>query len=219
MPGILDPTIPVDIGEQSQRQRIIDAMIESCAEKTYAATTIADIVKRASISRTTFYKRFPNKRACFDGALDFCIEALRSTAVESHDPLDPPAEALHKAAAATLELMAAKPALTQLVMGDAPTVEPAIVDRYRQLVIPAVTGLWKTADRSKRPHANPDLAFGRVQVLIFNQIAAGRTKQLPELLPEILYIGLLPLAGHEEATRQAQIITANSNGSDSPAAR
>src|SRR4249919_64194 len=61
VPGVLDPTIPIDIGEQSQRQRIIDAMIESCAEKTYAATTIADIVKRASISRTTFYKRFPNK--------------------------------------------------------------------------------------------------------------------------------------------------------------
>ncbi len=214
MPGVLDPTIPADIGEQSQRQRIIDAMIESCAEKTYAATTIADIVKRASISRTTFYKRFPNKRACFDGALDACLETLRAAAAEAHDPSDPPAEALRKAARAGLDLMAGKPALAQLVMGDALTVEPELVDRYREMVIPAVEGLWN-GNAPEQLHSDPNLAFGRVQVLIFSQIAAGQTKRLPELLPEIVYIGLLPMAGHEEATRQAQLVTddTDSNGS------
>lgn len=206
MPGVLDPTIPVDIGEQSQRQRIIDAMIESCAEKTYAATTIADIVKRASISRTTFYKRFPNKRACFDGALDACLETLREAAEEARDPSDPPAEALRKAAAATLELMASKPALAQLVMGDALTVEPRLVDRYRTIVIPAVEGLWNGAS-PEQLHSDPNLAFGRVQVLIFNQIAAGRTERLPELLPEIVYIALLPMTGHEQATKEAQLVS------------
>lgn len=210
MPGVLDPTIPVDIGERSQRQRIIDAMIESCAEKTYSATTIADIVKRASISRTTFYKRFPNKRACFDGALEHCLDALQEVATDAYDPSDQPAETLRKATAATLEMMAAKPALAQLIVGDAVTVEPAIVRRYRELVVPAVEGLWATDGSSAGSHTDPKLAFGRAQVLIFNEIAAGRTAQLPELLPEIVYVALLPFAGHEEAARQASIAT---NGS------
>jgi AcrR family transcriptional regulator len=213
VPGLLDPTIPVDIGEQSQRQRIVDAMIESCAEKTYAATTIADIVKHASISRTTFYKRFANKRACFDEALDFCLETLQTAAAASRDPSDSPPEALRKAIAATLELMAAKPALAQLVMSDAVTVEPAIVDRYRELVIFAVERLWDAAAEPKRSHADPVLAFGRAQVLIFSQIAAGRTARLPELLPEILYVALLPRAGHEEAARQAQMAANDDNRS------
>ncbi len=217
MPGVLDPTIPVDIGEQSQRQRIIDAMIESCAEKTYAATTIADIVRRASISRTTFYKRFSNKRACFDGALEDCLETLQTAALEARDQADSPAEALRKAATAMLELMADKPALAQLVLGDAMTVEPAIVDRYRELVIPAVEELWN-GDGPKQPHTDPGLAFGRVQVLIFSQIAAGHTKRLPALLPEIVYIGLLPMAGHEEAARQAQLV-ADDNHSNGSATR
>jgi len=202
--GVLDPTIPPDISEQTQRRRIIDAMVECCAEKTYAATTIADIVKRASISRTTFYKRFPNKRACFDGALDHCREVLRDTAAAAHERSDPPAVAVRKAAAATLGLMAARPALAQMVMGDAITVEPAIIERYRQLVIPAVEGLWDGAAEPKRSYADPRLAFGRAQVLIFSQIAAGRTAQLPDLLPEIVYIALLPFAGHDEAVRAAQ---------------
>lgn len=217
MPEVLDPTIPIDIGEQSQRQRIIDAMIDSCAEKTYAATTIADIVKRASISRTTFYKRFPNKRACFDGALEDCLEALQTAASEACDQADRPAEALRKAVTAILDLMADKPALAQLVLGDAMTVEPAIVDRYRELVIPAVEGLWN-GDGPEQPHTDPALAFGRVQVLIFSQIAAGHTKRLPELLPEIVYIGLLPMAGHDEAAKQAQLV-ADAKCSDGAAPR
>lgn len=179
-------------------------MVDCCAEKTYAATTIADIVKRASISRTTFYKRFPNKRACFDGALDHCLEVLRATAAAAHERSDPPAEAVRKAAAAALGTMAAQPALAQLVMGDAITVEPAIVERYRQLVIPALEGLWDVAGEPKRSYADPRLAFGRAQVLVFSQIAAGRTAQLPDLLPEIVYIALLPFAGHDEAVREAQ---------------
>jgi AcrR family transcriptional regulator len=209
---VLDPTIPIDIGEQSQRQRIIDAMIESCAEKTYAATTIADIVKRASISRTTFYKRFSNKRACFDKALDSCIEALRTTAAEAHAPSDAPPEAVRKAAAAMLELMGSRPALAQMVAGDAVTVEPAVVSRYRKLLIPALEGLWNAAGEPRRSQADPGLAFGRIQVLIFSQIAAGRTAQLPGLLSEVVYIVLLPFAGHEEAVRQAQV--ADGGGSD-----
>ena len=42
-----------------------------------------------------------------------------------HSPADPPAEAVRKAVAAILELMAAKPALAQLLMGEAVSVEPA----------------------------------------------------------------------------------------------
>lgn len=219
MPGVLDPTIPIDIGERSQRQRIIDAMIESCAEKTYAATTIADIVKRASISRTTFYKRFPNKKACFDGALDSCVEELRATASAAHGPTDTPAEAVRKAAAATLDLMATRPALAQLVMGDAVTVDPAVIDRYRKLLIPALENLWDGDGDPQARHSDPGLAFGRVQVLIFNQIATGRATRLPMLLPEVVYSTLLPFAGDAEAARQAQIAagdpraSSGSNGS------
>lgn len=205
MSGVLDPTISPDIGEQNQRRRIIDAMVECCAEKTFAATTIADIVKRASISRTTFYKRFANKRSCFDGALDHCIDVLREATVAAHDPADPPVEAVRKAATATLKLMASRPGLAQLVMGDAVMVEPAVVKRYRELVIPAMENLWAQAGEPGRSWADPDLAFGRVQVLIFSQIAAGRTAQLLELLPEVTYVALLPFVGHDEAVRQAQV--------------
>lgn len=205
MNRVLEPTVPIDVGVLSQRQRIIDAMIESCAEKTYAATTIADLVSRACISRTTFYKRFPGKRECFDAALDRCLQELQSAAAGSHSPSDSAPEAVRKAAAATLELMAARPALAQLVMGEAVSVEPAVVERYRRLLIPALESLWERTGEPRVSHSDPRLAFGRAQVLIYNQIIAGRTEKLPGLLPEIVYISVLPFAGHEEALKQARL--------------
>ena len=64
-------------------------MIESCAEKTYAATTITDIVARAHISRTTFYKHFDDKRACFDAAIDYCIGEMQEVAAAAHSARRP----------------------------------------------------------------------------------------------------------------------------------
>src|SRR3954447_18993683 len=94
----LMPTSAPDLGLDNQRQRIIDAMIDSCAEKTYAATTITDIVARARISRTTFYKQFDDKRACFDAAIGHCIEQLQAVAASAHDCGDAPADAVRKGA-------------------------------------------------------------------------------------------------------------------------
>lgn len=203
--GLLDPTVPLDIAARSQRQRIIDAMVEICAEKTFTAATIADIVGRASVSRTTFYKHFDDKRACFDAALDNCVAQLREAAVTAPSAADTPPQAVRKATAAILELLAAQPALAQVALGEAVSVDPAVVVRYREMVVPALENCWTAAGEEMRGSSDPRLAFGRVQILLFEQISAGKVKRLPALLPEVVYIAVLPFAGHEEALRQARL--------------
>ena len=205
MPNVLRPTVPADVGAKSQRQRIIEALIDSCAEKTYAATTITDIVSRARISRTTFYKRFADKRACFDAAVAFSLAELREAALAAHSPGDPPAAAVRQAATAVLEAMARRPGLAQLLTGDALSVDPAIFGRYRRLVIPAIRGLWAAAGEEPQAHLDPRVAFGQAQLLIFNEIAAGRSEHLLRLLPEIAYLAVAPFGGHEEAVSQSRL--------------
>ncbi len=206
--SVLEPTLPVDLSAQAQRRRIIDAMIESVAEKTYAETTISDIVARASISRTTFYKRFVDKRACFDAALAQCIRALQKVASGAFDAKDSPPQALHKSAKAVLDFLAAEPGLAQLVMGEAVTVEPATFGHYRDHLVPHVRALWEESGKKPRPYADPQLALGRAQVLIFNKIASGETASLPALLPEVVYLVILPFGGHEAALGQSRLAAA-----------
>jgi AcrR family transcriptional regulator len=203
--SVLQPNAPPPgIGHPAQRRRIIDAIVESCAEKTYAATTITDIVARARISRTTFYKQFADKRDCFDAALGYCIEELQRAAAAAHSPDDPPADAARKGAAAVLEVLAARPGLAQLLTGDALAVDPVVIERYRKATIPALQALWGLGNGGGT-HTDPRLAFGQAQVLILNQIATGRTNRLPDLLPEIVYLTVSPFGGHEEAIRQSRL--------------
>lgn len=210
--SVLTPTTPLDIGERSQRQRIVDAMIDSCAEKTYAATTITDIVGRAHISRTTFYKHFEDKRACFDAAIDHCIEQLREVAAASHSPEDPPADAVRQGATAVIEALAARPGLAQLLTGDAMAVEPRVIEYYRKATIPAIEAIWARAGEPVSAHTDPRLAFGQAQVLILNHIATGAADQLPELLPEIVYLAVSPYGGHEEGIKQSRLAKAGADG-------
>jgi AcrR family transcriptional regulator len=203
--SVLRPVTPADIGERSQRRRIVDAMIDSCAEKTYAATTITDIVARAHISRTTFYKHFADKRACFDAAIEHCIEQLQEVAANAHSAQDQPADAVRKSAAAVLQALAARPGLAQLLTGDAIAVEPQVIECYRKATIPALEGLWSRTGGSRNGHSDPRLAFGQAQVLILNQIATGNADSLADLLPEIVYLAVCPFGGHEEALRQSQL--------------
>lgn len=203
--SVLRLTTPHDISRQSQRRRIIDALVDSCAEKTYAATTITDIVARAHISRTTFYKHFDDKRSCFDAAIDDSIEQLRVAAASAHSPEDEPGDAVRKAVAAVLEALTARPGLAQLMSGDAIAVEPQVTERYRRATIPALAALWSNSGENGIPHTDPRLAFGQVQVLLLDQIATGNTDRLTELLPEITYLAVSPWGGHEEAIRQSRL--------------
>lgn len=206
------PTTPPDIASRTQRQRIIDAIVESCAEKTYAATTITDIVSRAHISRTTFYKHFEDKRSCFDAALDRCLTEVQEAAAASHTPADPPADAARKAATAVLETLAARPGLAQLLTGDAIALQPKVVERYRQATVPALAALWGRNGDGPEAHTDPRLVFGQAQVLILNHIAIGKADRLPELRGEIVYLAVSPYGGHEEALRQARIARETEQG-------
>jgi AcrR family transcriptional regulator len=202
--SVLRPTSAPDLGGD-QRQRIVDAMIDSCAEKTYAATTITDIVARARISRTTFYKQFDDKRACFDAAVGHCIEQLQEVAASAHAGENDPGDAVRMATTAVIEALAERPGLAQLLTGDAIAVDPQAIECYRKATIPALEALWSRSNGSVEAHSDPRLAFGKAQVLILNQIAIGKADRLPELLPEIVYLAVSPFGGHEAGLQQAQI--------------
>ena len=204
-PGVLTPSVPWDIGTRSQRQRIFAAMAKSCAEKTFATTTIGDIVGRAGISRGTFYKHFDNKRECFDAAAEDFLVELKAIAASAHPSEGSPPDAIRAVLAAVLEGLTAKPTFANLLLVEAPNVDPEIVRGYRNVVLGALEARWESGARAEVAGADPEIAFGRAKVLIAGQLAAGRVEQLPSLLPELVYIALLPYVGQDAALEQARL--------------
>jgi AcrR family transcriptional regulator len=62
-----------------QRRRMFEALGAVMAEKGYVNTTVADILKRAKVSRETFYQQFDSKQACFMAS----FERHRSRLIQS----------------------------------------------------------------------------------------------------------------------------------------
>ena len=61
---------------RGQRARLLAAMADVVAEKGYAAATVADVVRTAGVSRTTFYDQFRSKEDCFVEAYRHGVDVL-----------------------------------------------------------------------------------------------------------------------------------------------
>ena len=57
--------LPVVAVRASQRERLVRAVVAAVAQSGYPAVTVADIVRRARVSRAAFYTHFTDKEDCF----------------------------------------------------------------------------------------------------------------------------------------------------------
>jgi AcrR family transcriptional regulator len=55
---------------RSQYERMVAAMTAAVADKGYAATSVADVLRGAGVSRETFYQQFNDKLDCFMSAFE-----------------------------------------------------------------------------------------------------------------------------------------------------
>src|SRR6201992_1283045 len=60
--------LPAPAVQASQRERLLRATIAAVAQKGYPAVTVADIVRRAKVSRAAFYLHFRSREECFFAA-------------------------------------------------------------------------------------------------------------------------------------------------------
>src|SRR5690606_34354652 len=77
----------------SQRDRILDAMADAMAAQGYVGTSVAAVLKRAGVSRETFYEQFRSKEDCFEAAHARAVERLVARIAAAADKReDAPAE-------------------------------------------------------------------------------------------------------------------------------
>jgi AcrR family transcriptional regulator len=64
--------------KRSQRQRLVEAMVELSAHGGYHAATVTDLCSHAGVSPATFYEQFESKETCFLAAYLDCGEQIFS---------------------------------------------------------------------------------------------------------------------------------------------
>jgi AcrR family transcriptional regulator len=176
------------------------------AEKGYAATTVADLTKRAGISRTTFYELFADKEACFLAAYDNAVDDLVRRISIAYEAEERWPDRARAGLATLLEALAADPAQARLALVDVSAAGPAAQRRFRA----AVQRLTPFFDEGRDfapggrglPANTSRMAAGAVVGLISDELVAGRTDRLPDLLSDVLFATLVPYLGPDAAARE-----------------
>ena len=120
VPVRLDTDRRVERG-QATRAQVLEVAERLFTEPGYEATSIANVLAEAGVSRGAFYHHFPSKEALFETVLESVearVEAtLRSAAAKEADPVD----AIRAGCRAWLDL-AADPTVLRITLIDAPSV-------------------------------------------------------------------------------------------------
>jgi AcrR family transcriptional regulator len=169
--------------------RLTDGLAASIAEKGYAATTIADVVRHARVSKRTFYEHFTDKETCF-------LQLYARTSAELleliADAASGPAaweERVAAAARAYFERLAAEPALSRAGLVEIQAAGPRALKlrrevqrRYAELL--RALSVQAAAEQPGIRPLTPALAtavVGGLNELMLEAVEAGREERLGEL--------------------------------------
>ncbi|MFG1998501.1 TetR/AcrR family transcriptional regulator [Spirillospora sp. NPDC048911] len=177
----------------SQRYRLLQGITEVVAEKGYLRTSVADVLKRARVSRETFYEHFSDKQECFLTAFEENAELLLEVVERAAGPAgEPGLTRLERTLVAYLEGLAGDPAGARTFLLEVYAVGPPAAARRFQIqrrFVELINGLLRDDDRWLRlpdPEFASRMVVGGVAALVTGLVAQGDHAALPALREPIM---------------------------------
>jgi AcrR family transcriptional regulator len=173
--------------EESQRRRILDAIVALVAGDGYANTTVGEIASEAGVSRSTFYEQFESKEDCFRAAYDDVaarlIEAIREAASPTGDD---PAARLAAGIRAYFDWSAEHPAAAATFVIEIHRAGPEALEQRSQV-------LRRFCDviSDRRPGVRPAAVMAlitSIDAMAHECLRKGKAEQLREQADDALYV-------------------------------
>jgi AcrR family transcriptional regulator len=217
-PGCLTPAagMPSTEMEPLVRERLLEAALTQLAREGREAMSTEALLAAAEVSEADFAADYRDLDACLDDAyerltiqLDAAVQVGCSTGgglpVRREIPWP---ERVRGGLEALLAELADRPEVAATLTGGYPALGPARQARYQGFLERLVAAL-----RVRRETAGVDgdlpgevdsLAIGAAEAIVFEEIAQGRTRELPAMVPSILFSLLVPFLGPAGAAEEMQ---------------
>jgi AcrR family transcriptional regulator len=194
--------LPPELVAQSQRERLLAAVVRVTASKGYRASSVADILKDAGVGRETFYRHFKDKEDCFLAANDALIDNLENQVAEAYEEPGAWTERVRRGLAVLLDWFAANPELARVMMIEMGNVGPVARKRFHETFHRFTARLDEARDQVDDAPDLPNLisiSGGAVFACIYDHVALGDAKELPQMLPDLTFELFLPSLGEAAA--------------------
>ncbi|WP_214407641.1 TetR/AcrR family transcriptional regulator [Pseudonocardia lacus] len=199
-------SLPASDVAADQHRRLLGAAVATVAEKGVHGVTVADIVRRARVSRATFYAHFTDKDSCVlaAGAHGWAQLVDAVTAAPRELPEDADAEQqLRTALRAFLRFLVDEPAFARLFYIDLPAIAEEGVTRHGAATHQFARLNQGWHERARRRHPDwPRVPFdayvalvGAATELVGSRVHDGRIAELPDLEDTLTDLHMAVLAG------------------------
>jgi AcrR family transcriptional regulator len=196
----------------SQRRRLLRSVIAAVSQAGYPDVTVADIVRRAKVSKNAFYQHFENKEECFLAAAREGREVMMAQVVSATRALPAGAgdeDLLRAACRAFLAFLAGEPAFARVFYLHMQAAGPAAASRLDAAprLFAELNRRWHERARERHPDwpAVSDDAYlglaGATIELVRSMVYADRTDDLPDLEDTLVSLHLAVLAGRSWGSR------------------
>lgn len=200
------PALSPEFIAAHKQRRIMDALAELCAERSYEATKISDIVRRAKVARKTLYDNFEGKEEVFLAAFDAAFEEAMGRVRESCEASEGWRDGIEAGLGAFLGYIAEKPVLARLCMVEALSATPATTERYEQALAAFVELARRSLPEARGvPETIDETLVGGVAWIVYQRIRREEAREAVDLVPELTEFVLAPYeqAGADARPRRA----------------
>jgi AcrR family transcriptional regulator len=176
-----------DAARRDQRERLFAALVATCDEKGYDATSVEDLLRISGVSRATFYEQFDDKLACFRAAQDEMIAAGIAAIADQlgaeGNPDDRPLAALK----AFVDLIVEQPAAGRMCLVESYASGPSGIDPIQRaidwIILLVRDAAERMNDRSAMPAELLRGIIGGFYQVIYGRLRERREGELPDLVP------------------------------------
>lgn len=183
-------------------------MLEAVGARGYEQTSVQHVVSEAGLYRQAFYDSFEDKEDCYLQALDAgsaWIElAMREAALGETTWRGQ----LRGALFGLLSFLEEQPAVGRALLVEVHAAGPAAVEKRTEAMERAAAMMDRARGESvgvaPAPEISAEAVVAGILAVLHTRLSAKETSNFMQLLPELMYLAVLPYFGPDEAAAEMQ---------------
>lgn len=188
-----------------KRERILEGMLAAVGAEGYEATSVQDVIAEAGLYRQAFYDFFTGKEDCYLQAIEAgCawVELAMREAAEGEG--ETWRGQLRGALSGLLAFLDEDPAAGKALLVEVYAAGPRAVEKRTEVIEQAVAmvDLAREESEGAAPAISAEAVVAGILAVLHTRLSASQTGGFAELLPELMYLAVLPYFGPDAAAAE-----------------
>jgi len=190
-----------------KQQRILQGMLEAVGTQGYERTTVQDAIAAAGVYRQAFYDSFQDKEDCYLQALEAGSAWIELAMREAATGETTWRGQLRGALTGLLRFIDLQPAMGRALFVEVHAAGPLAVQKRTEAMERAAVAMDLAREESDNgaPAISAEAVAAGILAVLHSRLAANQTSGFSRLLPELMYLAVLPYFGADVASVEMRL--------------